>query len=536
MQEMTHRISDIMLSRFSEFVAAQMGLHFPKERWSDLERGIASAAGEFGFDEAESCVESLISSPLTQNQIETLASHLTVGETYFFREKKAFEILEEQILPELIRLRRGTEKRLRIWSAGCCTGEEPYSIAIVLSKMIPDLQDWNITILATDINSRFLQKASQGVYGEWSFRDTPVYVKERYFKRTKESRFEILPHIKKTVTFSYLNLAEDAYPSLFNNTNAMDVIFCRNVLMYFAPGRMKNIIHNLCLSLVESGWLIVSPSETSHILFSQLVTVNFPGAILYRKVLSSELRVSNFGFQVASSDSTPATVRSEPDIPSFELPVSGFAFEEASSDSNLGTLSSAPATLYLKALALYDQGRYMDAVENIAAFLSQNQDDAKAMALLARVYANQGKLTESLEWCRKALALDKLNPVYYYLLATILQEQSQPEDAVLSLKRALYLDQNYVLAHIALGNVTKQQGKLRESKKHFENALSLLSAYRQEEILPESEGMTAGRLMEIISSTSKVNSNIETHGSAPGTLLSPAVKPETSNLQLKGNP
>jgi chemotaxis protein methyltransferase CheR len=504
-----------MLSRLSEFVAAQMGLHFPKERWSDLERGIVSAAGEFGFDDTESCVEALISSPLTQNQIETLASHLTVGETYFFREKKALEILEEQILPELIRLRRGTEKRLRIWSAGCCTGEEPYSIAIVLSKMIPDLLDWNITILATDINSRFLQKATQGVYGEWSFRDTPVWVKERYFKRTKESRFEILPHIKKMVTFSYLNLAEDAYPSLSNNSNAMDVIFCRNVLMYFAPEQSKKIIHNLSLSLVESGWLIVSPSETSHILFSQLVTVNFPGAILYRKVLSPEVRVSNFGFQVPSSDSTPATVRSEPDISSFELPVSDFGSQGAISDSQLETLNSEPAALYLKALALYDQGRYTDAAENVVSFLSQNEDDAKAMILLGRIYANQGKIGEALEWCERAIASDKINAAFHYLRATILQEQGGMDEARKSLKRALYLDQNHVLAHVALGNVTRQQGKLRESKKHFENALSLLGAYRQEEILPESEGMTAGRLMEIISSTSKVNSNVETRGSAP---------------------
>jgi chemotaxis protein methyltransferase CheR len=555
---MAYAISDILLSRLSEFVAAQMGLHFPKERWNDLERGIITAAREFRFSNTESYVESLISSPLTQNHIETLASHLTVGETYFFREKKAFELLEDQILPEFIRSRRGTEKRLRIWSAGCCTGEEPYSIAIVLNKLIPDLQDWNITILATDINSRFLEKASRGVYGDWSFRDTPVWIKERYFKWTKESRFEILPHIKKMVTFSYLNLAVDAYPSLFNNTNAMDVIFCRNVLMYFAPERWKRIIHNLSLSLVESGWLIVSPSETSQILFSQLVTVNFPGAILYRKVLSPELRVSNLNFRAPSSDSTPATARSEPAISSFESPVSDFGIEEASSDSQLcaspkdpvwggasasggETLNSEPAALYLKALALYDQGRYTDAAENIAAFLSQNQDDAKAMALLSRIYANQGKIAEALNWCERAIAGDKINAAFHYLRATILQEQGAIDEAIKSLKRALYLDQNYVLAHVALGNVTKQHGKLRESKKHFENALSLLSAYRQEEILPDSEGMTAGRLMEFMSSTSKANNDRETRISAqvrrtPFGEADPSLaeKPETRNPKLGG--
>ena len=177
----------------------------------------------------------LSSEPPSRNQIEILASYLTIGETYFFREKQTFEILEERILADLIKTRRQNERRLRIWSAGCCTGEEPYSIAMLLSKMLPDLKDWNISILATDINPRFLHKASEGVYSKWSFRDCPQGVKERYFRKAKEDRLEILPDIKKMVTFSYLNLVEDSYPSLSNCTNAMDVIFCRNVLMYFAP-------------------------------------------------------------------------------------------------------------------------------------------------------------------------------------------------------------------------------------------------------------------------------------------------------------
>jgi chemotaxis protein methyltransferase CheR len=280
---MNQTISDILLLRLSEFVGAQIGLHFPKERWRDLERGIRSAALDLGFKDGESCIRRLLSSQFAKNEIEILASHHTVGETYFFREKKSVEIVEEHILSELIHSRRGREQRLRIWSAGCSTGEEPYSFAILLSKIIPDLKDWNITVLATDINPRFLQKASQGVYNEWSFRDAPLWIKERHFRKTEEGHFEILTPIKKMVTFSCHNLAEDTYPSLLNNTNAMDIIFCRNVLMYFAPERAKKVIKNLHRSLVDDGWLIVSPSETSHVLFSQFETVNFLGAILYRK-------------------------------------------------------------------------------------------------------------------------------------------------------------------------------------------------------------------------------------------------------------
>ena len=487
-------ISDSQLSKLSEFVATQMGLHFPKERWQDLERGIASVAREFGFNDAESCIQWLISSPLTRNQIEVLASHLTVGETYFFREKKIFEILEEHIFSELIHSRAGTEKRLRIWSAGCATGEEPYSIAILLSKMIPDIRDWNITILATDVNPHFLKKASIGAYNEWSFRDTPSWVKERYFKKTKENRFEILPHIKKMVTFSYHNLAEDAYPSLTNNTNAMDVIFCRNVLMYFGQDSQKKVIQNLYRCLVDGGYLIVSPSETSHVLFSQFAVVNFHDAIFYKKQGAGiQAQWPGIrGYEEIINQQLPA-------VPELETPEPEIEYKAEKPISEIFPSAAEPKQpiqdIYAEAKALYEQGRYEEAEEKIG---GEGGFDAKAMELLSRVYANQGKLSEAVELCEKAIATDKLNPGSHYLLATILQEQGRVEEATASLKRALYLDQNFVLAHFALGNLTKQQGKFKESVKHFENALFLLKKYRQEDVLIESEGMTAGRLSEII--------------------------------------
>ncbi|HEY3124499.1 MAG TPA: CheR family methyltransferase, partial [Thermoanaerobaculia bacterium] len=235
-----------LLARLSEIVAERTGLHFPPERAADLQRGIESAAREFGFEETDACMRWLLSAPLARAQIEILASNLTVGETYFFREKRAFEVIEEHVLPELIRLRRGGEQRLRCWSAACCSGEEPYSIAISLRKGLPDLADWDVTILGTDINPRFLHEASGGVFGQWSFRNAPAGFKERHFKETGDGRWEILPEIRKMVRFFHLNLAEDVYPSLLNNTNAVDLIFCRNVLIYFAPEQAKRVLRNLC--------------------------------------------------------------------------------------------------------------------------------------------------------------------------------------------------------------------------------------------------------------------------------------------------
>lgn len=469
-------LSDSLLSRLSELVAARTGLHFPRERWSDLERGIAAAARDFNHPDVESCARWLLSAPLTRrmnarNVDEVLASRLSVGETYFFREKRSLEILEEQLLPQLLQSRRH-ERRLRIWSAGCCTGEEAYTIAMLLDGLIPDLRTWNITILATDFNAEFLRKAAQGVYGEWSFRDVPGWLRGRYFTARGDGRLEILPRIRKMVTFSYLNFADDVYPSLSNNTGAMDIIFCRNVLMYFTAQRAKQVTGNFHRALVDGGWLIVSPAETSNALFSPFAPVEFPGAVLYRKKADVRSQPFVVGYPVLPVFEAPENIPLIPPVALAE-PASAILPEppdEASPSENLSPGGQAQ---------------------------SGQTDDRGLPSRMARSCANQGRLGEALEWCEKALTTDKMNPAHHYLLATILQEQGQHDIAIQSLMRALYLDHDFVLAHFTLGNLHQSQGRYRQAQRHFENVLLLLRRHPPGETLPEADGLTAGRLAEI---------------------------------------
>jgi chemotaxis protein methyltransferase CheR len=512
-ESMRDGISEILLSQLSDVIAVNVGLHFPRERWYDLERGISSAAKDFGFKNIESCIQWLVSSSLTRTQIEILASNLTVGETYFFRDRRIFDILEEHIIPELISSRRTSERRLRIWSAGCATGEEPYSIAIMLKKMIPDIQDWNITILATDINPHFLQKASKGIYTNWSFRDIPRWTQESFFKKTKDGSFKITSDIKEMVTFSYLNLVEDSYPSLLNNTNAVDIIFCRNVLMYFTADNMSSVIQKLHHSLMDSGWLIVSPCEVSKVLSAQFITVNFPGAILYRKDLNpSKMPGKIFPDEVLSCKGDYETEIS------FQIPL------EPADDVSTGmTMPQLTVNLdkeikkpevskleepYEEILDVYRKGLYREVEEKLIILLSHGKGiknnpifTKESVDLLIHVYANQGRLCEALEWCEKAIVMDKINPYFHYLRANILQELGHVEESVKSLKRALYLNPNFTLAYFALGIISKKKGKTREANKYLKNALSILDTLRDDDILPESEGMTAKRLKEIIVST-----------------------------------
>jgi chemotaxis protein methyltransferase CheR len=450
----TGTISAPLLGQLSDFVADRLGLSFPPDRWADLERGILSAAPELDFTSTGEFARWLLSSPLSRSQIETLASHLTVGETYFYRDSRAFEALEERVLPELIRARGKCEKRLRIWSAGCCTGEEAYTIAIILKRVIPVLSEWNLTILATDINPRFLKKASKGLYGEWAFRGCPAWIRKGYFTRTGGGLSQLCPDIMGMVHFAYVNLAEDTYPSLVNGTNAMDIIFCRNVLMYFTWDRMRRVADNFHQALLDGGWLFVSPSEASHALFRNLIMETGEGTILYRK---------------EDGRSRPAEVLPEAEAPAPEEAPSWGAMPESTRET---PLPPAP-----------------------------QPKGEKPMALLARAYANQGKLAEALELCGKAIVLDRLDPGLHYLRAMILQEQGQVDEAVVSLNRALYLDQNFALAHFSLGNLVRMKGKRKDAVRHFKVALSILGGYTLEEVVPASEGMTAARLREIVEST-----------------------------------
>ena len=471
---------DFLLSNLSDFLAAQMGLHFPRDRWGDLERGIAAAASEFGVADVESCIHWLMSAPLTRNQVEILAGHLTVGETYFFREKRSFEVIEEHILPELLRARGEAGSPLRIWSAGCCTGEEPYSIAILLDRLLPEAATRNITILATDINPRFVRKAAEGIYGEWSFRETPASIRERYFNHRKDGRFEIKPHIRKRVTLSYLNLAGDVYPSLWNNTNAMDVIFCRNVLMYFGAEQARQVVAKLRRSLVDGGWLITSPAETSGALFSEFEAVEFPGVFFYRRTAGGAPRTVVAGQRVPVVNVAPTSLRAEESIVPPESP-------------GIDAMRSVPLGEMLHQLFRAQE------TEPVAAEV-QEPDESAMLRHRARTCANQGRLAEAMDWCERAIASDKLNPASHYLLATIQQEQGQGDAAAQSLKRALYLDPEFVLAHFALGNHCLSQGRHRYADRHFGNVLALLQVRPHAEIVPESEGLTAGRLVEIIMS------------------------------------
>jgi len=468
-------MSPTQLSLLSDLVGRWTGLYFPEDRYTELERGIVRAAKDFGYRDADALVDLMMASELSTDQIKTLAWHLTVGETYFLRGKSTFEVLENDILPELVLARRGKEQQLRLWSAGCSGGEEAYSLAITASRLLPDIGDWNTNILATDINTRALHKAQGGVYGNWSFRDTPDWLRARFFTTAASGEWAICPQIKKMVTFSYLNLNLDPYPSLATNTNAMDVIFCRNVIMYFSPEVMRRVIGNLHGALREGGYLFVAPSEASQELFPQFVRQSLRGEIFFKKDTAALAEQEARKLAPRAGAATATGIAERPKA------------KAAAPARKLVAVPRPPAPAR----------QWQPASAKAAA---KAPADAGALAAAARAAANQGRLNEALGQVEQAIAADRVEAAYHYLCATILEELARPEDAVKALTSALFLDPDLALAHFLNGNIARRAGRAAEAERHFQKTLVALETGPADEILPESEGMTAGKLAEIVKS------------------------------------
>jgi len=491
--------SDNQLEIISRRITDEMGLCFPEDRWRDLKRGISGAATELGCLDTAAFVNRLIASPADKRLIEVLARHLTTGETYFFREKQVFKILKDRVLPELICSREGMAKTIRIWCAGCSSGEEPYSVAILLQQMLPDIRDWNITIRATDINLDALARARDGIYGEWSFRDTGPEFRATYFTSDGKGRFVIHPEIKKLVSFAYLNLVSEPFPELANNTNAMDIIFCRNVLMYFSPEQTESVTRRFHHALLEGGWFITSVTETSLNLAGEFTAINLPETMVYRKIPREPEVVrlkdpSSAG--ITTGQNVPRTISAK-NRPRIVTPVtkSPVAVKPVSAPK----IPKAVPTLD-EAIAHYDAGRYAEAAR-ICEALPAGEINSRAMILLTRAYANQGRLDLAENWCRKAIASDRINPETHYLMASILQELGREPEAAESLQRVLYLDHDCVLAHYDLGNITLRRGDSTAAGRHFRTAEKILTKLPDNAVVPYSEGLNAAKLLQIIRTT-----------------------------------
>ncbi|MBW1988138.1 MAG: tetratricopeptide repeat protein [Deltaproteobacteria bacterium] len=484
-----------LLPRVAERITAASGIGLPPEKYGDLKRALELTARERGFADASALAGAILSPRADEEALKSLIQHFTIRETSFFRAGSIFQALEEHILPELEGKKARDGGQLRFWSAACCSGEEVYSLAMVLDRKLyfADKTRPAPLILGSDINTRFLAQAREGVYTRWSFRGVPSWVMEKYFRQTGDNEFRIREDLKKRVRLFALNLASDAYPSASNATHDLDVIFLCNVLMYMSNGAREQITERMARCLAPGGWLIVSHSEVGFIDHPQFNPVSLPGITVYRK----EAPAQKARTRPRRRPAAEAGRRGESKSPSP-------AESAAGGPERSGSLPQKDeGDPYQEMLRLFQAKRYDELMQGIHEIMdnggaaASGGRGARYMTLAARACANQGKLDEARKWCERAVGEEKLNPGHLYLLATILSEQGREKEAHRHLDSALYLDSGFVMAHFAMANLARNQGRTAEAADRLQTILSLLAGKDPHEVLPHSEGMTVASLREV---------------------------------------
>jgi chemotaxis protein methyltransferase CheR len=251
-------LTDRQFNTVSNMVKDLCGINLHDGKKELVKARLAKRIRELGMDNFSQYIE-FIGTEAGQAEILCMLDALSTNLTFFFRETAHFDLLREQVMPEMIR-RHAQDHKLRIWSAGCSSGEEPYSIAIVMNEVVRDLLNWDGRILATDLSRRMLDLARRGLYSRERFRETPPRIIAEHFACVHGSdpkQFQVNESIRQMVTFARLNLME-SWPM----RGPFDVIFCRNVMIYFDKATQNQLVERFWELLVPGGVLFIGHSES----------------------------------------------------------------------------------------------------------------------------------------------------------------------------------------------------------------------------------------------------------------------------------
>lgn len=384
-------------------------------------------------------------SATARSERERIAATLTTGETYFWRDQGHFELIAKTLLPELI-ARRTASRTLRLWSAGCATGEEAYSLAMLLRELqdsdYPELAGWDIRILATDINSEALIKARKGLYGDWSFRALSGNRKARFFKHL-DGRWQIDPALRESIEFRQLDLVNDRIPDASIGVDEVDLILCRNVFIYMTPAAISQVSHKLGAAVQDGGYLITGHGELlGHNTPGLHPQIHPQGVVLHKsmQVVSVPLDARAASWHVARGPAANA-------VPAMNFP---------GKDRRIASRTTG-AEIPLR--------READKPE----LTRRRLQDAWRLA-------DQGEHKAAADACQRALVIDPLAPWPYYLQAQLAQERGDSDAARQLLVKVIYLEPGHVAAHLELATLQHQSGQAGRARQNLLRAQQLLAA------------------------------------------------------------
>jgi chemotaxis protein methyltransferase CheR len=398
-----------------------------------------------------------ISGPAEWTKLE---AEITIGETFFFRYAEQFTALRDTILPEIIERKQG-EKRLRIWSAGCATGAEPYSLAILVSELLgPQLQNWRTTIVGTDINESFLEVARQARFGKWALRSMQPQERDRYFLPGKSEQWQLRPEFRSLVRFerhNLLSLLDGTSPLEFSD---FDLILCRNVLIYFHPDTVTQVVQALRDCLSDQSWMLLGHAEPNPVFASMMQVLSLPGTVAYRQ---------GAGEAPLTKPKAP-----EPWVPLIPLPEKPAAPPKRPAPVRPIVPPPVPA--------------------------QPVPPPAEPDALLDQVrdLANLGDFRTAHSLCTRALGAHPLNPALHLYQGLIAQALNRPEEAEKSFLKGIYLDKSFAMAHYHLGLLLLAEGRSSPGRRSLANAASIAAGLPDASEIAEGDGLTARDLRNLV--------------------------------------
>jgi chemotaxis protein methyltransferase CheR len=377
------------------FIIEHTGLAYYAERDEDLAGRIGRRMAAAGCDDCGRYLDRLrLEDKL---ELDALVGELTVGETFFFRQAEHFETLRTMVFPEMFERNRSS-RQIRIWSAGCATGAEAYSVAIVLKRHFQAAMDgWNVSILGTDINRDFVARAQAARFDPWAFRQAPHDLREQCFS-PEGKRWLLLPEYRNLVTFGYHNLIQDPFPP-----GLFDLILCRNVTIYFNAGATRRVARGFYESLAPGGWLVVGHAEPSATVFQDFETIILSGVTYYQKPAKSAPDAS-----AAAEAPRRLPARPPQGVPAKPVP-------------------PAPTVADVRALA--DRGDWEAAAGQAERLLSADTLNAAAHFTQALILAHTRPAVEAEAALRKAIYLDRGFALAHYHLGLCLAQAGRAAQA-----------------------------------------------------------------------------------------------------------
>jgi chemotaxis protein methyltransferase CheR len=475
--------------RFRGWIAERLGLHFDDTKLEFLAEVLDRCAGSQGLA-LQSYLDRL-EGPDIEADLRALALELTVPETYFFRHFDQFRAFADVALPEA-QAARGSIRALSMLSAGCASGEEPYSLAMMVRERGADL-GWSVAIRALDINPAMLAKAARGRYSAWALRETPADSQQRWFRGIGRE-FELEESIRTAVTFQEVNLAEEN--AELWAPGRYDVIFCRNVLMYFTPHNAQALVARLTRSLAPGGHLFLGHAETLRGLSNDYHLRHTHGTFYYqRKNAQDDGRGERTDDKINGAGHGKATPRAAfgaaapPPEPAWtntwldtiqqasdriqaltERP----AAESALRDGRVPGGSAQTATQLPLVLELLKKERFSDALELLGRLPAESDKDTDVLLLRAALLTHSGQLNAAENVCAQLLARDELNSGAHYLLALCRESAGDRQGALDHDQAAIYLDPGFAMPRLHLGLMARRVGEWESARRELGHALMLL--------------------------------------------------------------